>query len=232
MRKKDMHSRQMGRQGFTMMELMVVMAMSAIVLTAIVGLFSGLTRSYTTESARTTAQQDLRAAMDLMVMEIREAGLDPTGDLDSKVAHVKNGFIKKGVDGSGNETTGTDLDEADIEFVADLDYNGKLNATTEQFRYAIADGKLLRLMGGKKPEDSDADDVLLSNVIANTATDPDGASGAKMPVFAYYDEDNKRTTKIKDIRVVAITLTIEEPAGRDGKITRTLTQRVRLRNSN
>lgn len=216
---KDMHSRQMGSQGFSLVELLVVMAISTIVLTAIVGVFTGLARSYTTESARTTAQQDIRAAMDLMAMEIREVGLDPTGKVDT--AGIVNGFV--------TANTPTDATANSIEFVADLDYDGTLG-TGEQFRYAVADGKLRRQMDGAAASVTD-DDVLLSNVVANTADDPDN-SGSKMPVFAYYDEDGDRTTTVDDIRVVAITLTIQEPAGQNGDVTRTLTQRVRLRNSN
>ncbi|MDL2274745.1 prepilin-type N-terminal cleavage/methylation domain-containing protein [Desulfosarcina sp. OttesenSCG-928-G10] len=205
----DIHPRRMGTQGFTLMELMVVIAMSTIILTAIVGLFAGLTRSYTTESARTTAQQDIRAAMNLMAMEIREAGLDPTGDLDT--SGITNGFV----------TANTNA--ASIAFVADFNYDGDEDPD-ERIMYRVENGRLIRRVAGQE-------DDMLENVVANTASAPTPPGGT-MPVFAYYDEDGDWTTTIKDIRIVAITLTIEEPAGRDGMVTRTLTQRVRLRNSN
>ena len=48
--------------------------------------------------------------------------------------------------------------------------------------------------------------------------------------FTYFDEDDNETTDLNDIRSVAVTMTVEEPAGLDGMVSRTYNTRVRCRN--
>jgi hypothetical protein len=48
--------------------------------------------------------------------------------------------------------------------------------------------------------------------------------------FRYFDEDDVETTDLNEIRSVAITMTVAEPAGRDGTVARTYNTRVRCRN--
>lgn len=181
-------------QGFTLIELLVGMAMSAIVLTAVMGIFIGLSRSYTTETARATAQQDIRSAMDLMVQDIRLAGLDPLGS-------AGGGFV---------ETTDTAVD-----FIADLDYDGSVTAgNNERLKYYLSGTQLLQ----EQDDDNTTVEVLLDNV-----TDLS---------FTYLDEDDDELTgNPSSPTTVVITMTVREAAGRSGYVTRTLTERVRIRNA-
>ncbi len=48
--------------------------------------------------------------------------------------------------------------------------------------------------------------------------------------FTYFDEDDAETTDPAEIRSVAITMTVAEPAGLDGTVERTYNTRVRCRN--
>ncbi|GAB6909552.1 conserved hypothetical protein [Desulfosarcina cetonica] len=180
-------------RGFTLVELLVGMAMGAIVLAAVIGIFSGLSRSYTTETARATAQQDIRAAMDLMVQDIRLAGLDPLGS-------AGGGFV---------ETTGTAVD-----FIADLDYDGAVTAgNNERVKYYLSGTQLLQ----KQDNDDTTAEILLDNVTELS--------------FTYLDEDDDELTgNPSSPTIVVIAMTVREAAGRKGYVTRTLTERVRIRN--
>jgi prepilin-type N-terminal cleavage/methylation domain-containing protein len=173
----------LSNSGFTMIEILIAMAISTIVLTAVIEMYLGLTSSYTTESARAGAQQDLRDGMAIIVQDIRHAGLDPLGTA------------------GGGFTINT---ASDITITADLDYDGGLTPNNnEQIRYFLNGDQLIQRLDG----DNTTDEVLIDNVSALN-----------------FSLDGATTT------TVIITMTVQAPAGRRGNITRTLTERVRVRN--
>src|SRR5437870_3414376 len=63
--------------GFTLVELLIAMAMSGIVLGAAVNTFITQRRSYALQEQITEMTQVTRAAMELMTQEIRMAGYNP-----------------------------------------------------------------------------------------------------------------------------------------------------------
>lgn len=171
--------------GFTIIELLVAMAMSAVVMAAVIALYSGLTASYTTETARAVAQQGLRAGLGLMCQDLRQAGLDPLGTAGGGI--------------TVNSAT-------DIISIADLDYDGAVTVgNNEQIRYFLSGNQLIQQVDGG------SDAVLLDNVTALN--------------FTGLSDDGSAT-----ISTVLISMTVQAPAGRRGFVTRTLTERVRLRN--
>jgi type IV pilus assembly protein PilW len=106
-----------------------------------------------------------------------------------------------GTAGGGFTVTDTD----DIEFIADRDYDGAVTSDNmERLRYFLDGTDLVQRMDN----DPDTDEVLLDNVSALS--------------FAYDDTTTPTT--------VVIEMTVEEPAGRTGTVTRTLTKRVKIRN--
>ena len=181
-------------RGFTLVELLIGIAISSIVLAVIIGLYAALTRSYTTETARATAQQNIRAAMELMVMDIRLAGLDPLGTAD----------------GGFEETTQTAID-----FIADLDYDGAVTTgNNERMKYYLDGTQLIQ----KTDDDATTAQVLLDNVTELT--------------FTYLDEDDgELTANPSEPASIVIKMTVREAAGRKGYITRTLSERIRIRNA-
>ena len=67
-------------KGFTLVELMVAMLLSGMVIAAIYITFKAQRESYYVQDEVAAMQQNLRAAMTMMVPDIRMAGYDPTGN--------------------------------------------------------------------------------------------------------------------------------------------------------
>jgi prepilin-type N-terminal cleavage/methylation domain-containing protein len=67
----------MKKQGFTLIELLVGLSLAMIVLSAIYAMIGSGLRSSTSLEIRVTATQDVRAALELMDMEIRMASYNP-----------------------------------------------------------------------------------------------------------------------------------------------------------
>jgi type IV pilus assembly protein PilW len=72
-------------RGFTLVELLVAMAISGIVAGAIFTAFQSQQKSYLIQDQVTEMQQNLRAGTDIMVREIRMAGYDPYGNSDAGI---------------------------------------------------------------------------------------------------------------------------------------------------
>ena len=130
------------KKGFTLIELMVAMAVSAVVMTVIYATYRAQLRSQITQQQVIAMQQNARFAMYAMERDIRMAGYDPTGDTGAAilVADVDEIEFQADRNGDGNFTTA--LPPPD-----DSDPN-------EQIRYALtADGHLGREIwgGGLQP---------------------------------------------------------------------------------
>ncbi len=69
--------------GFTLVELMVVTAMFAIVMTGVMSVLVNFTTSYTFNSIAAEIQNDVRMALYFMERDIRQAGLDKSKQADA-----------------------------------------------------------------------------------------------------------------------------------------------------
>jgi type IV pilus assembly protein PilW len=111
------------REGFSLIELLIVLAMSGIVMSAIYSVFISTQKVFRSQQQIAEMQQNLRAGTLMMVNDIRMAGYDPTGDA-----------------GSGIVT----LDADTITITKDLDGDGAINTTDEDITYSLgtsADGR-------------------------------------------------------------------------------------------
>ncbi|WP_243093712.1 PilW family protein [Thermus thalpophilus] len=79
----------MVRKGFTLVELLVALAMGGILLGLLLATALSNRRLYTLDQYRTAANQNLRAALDLIVADARQAGERLPGDLPAIL--VRNG---------------------------------------------------------------------------------------------------------------------------------------------
>lgn len=101
-------------QGFTLIEVVIGLAISLILMGVAVSIFNVQRKSYSMQEQVTEMQQNVRATMDMMVREIRMAGYDPT----------ESGFV-----GIGTNTTTL------LQILADLDGNGTTTGTYENITY-------------------------------------------------------------------------------------------------
>jgi type IV pilus assembly protein PilW len=122
--------------GFTLIELMVAMVMAAIVIISTMTIAEMSARSYEAQERVSTAQQGVRAAMDMMVRDIRMAGYDP-------MAH-SNGSLPDAAITTASPTV--------LEFGADLDASGAIDTADEKVRFNFAGGRLqMQKLGGATP---------------------------------------------------------------------------------
>ena len=172
-------------KGFTLVEILIAIAIAGVVMAGIYSAYSSQQRSYIVQEQVAGMQQNLRAAMDLMEREIRMAGYDPTGGAGAKIITA---------------------DIAELQFRIDVNGDGDFtkpgsppgNDTNEQIRYAL---KL----------DADRDGIADGSPCGlGRATWGSGL----MPVaenidalnFVYLDKDGNPTTTLEEIRSVQIAL--------------------------
>ncbi|MGD9096743.1 MAG: prepilin-type N-terminal cleavage/methylation domain-containing protein [Desulfobacterales bacterium] len=188
-------------RGFTMVEMLVSLAMFAIIVAAVGAVMVPMRRSYTTQDVAAGAQQTTRLAIDFMVNDIRLAGLDPIGEADAGIEDATALFLQFTIDRApaGGEANG-EIDEGEL----------------ERLTYAWdAPTRRLRLTYDEGTGSSDTETLV------------DNVSNLR---FTYFDEEDNVTTDLNEIRSVAITMTVEEPAGLEGTVARTYNTRVRCRN--
>lgn len=73
-----MKTNRMDRRGFTLVELMVTLAISSIALAGIYGVYRAQLKSHVTQNAVVDIQQNLRNALYVLQRQIRMAGYDPS----------------------------------------------------------------------------------------------------------------------------------------------------------
>jgi len=109
--------------GFTLVEVLVCIAILSVLFGTIYRTFDTFNRSYAKENVKAGVQQKSRIGIDLMARDIRLAGLDPLGSASA-------GF------NPANTSTNS------IQFTADLNYDGDLDDPFEDMIYAL-NGNLL-----------------------------------------------------------------------------------------
>lgn len=108
------YSQKNNERGFTLVELMIGLAISLVLMGVAVSVFNVQRKSYSLQEQVTEMQQNVRAGMDMMVREVRMSGYDP----------VNAGFV-----GIGTNTT------ALLQILADLDGDGTTTASNEDITY-------------------------------------------------------------------------------------------------
>ena len=193
------------KKGFTAIEMLISLAILSMTLGSIYSLYVSFIRTCTKEGVKINVQQSVRSSLDMMIRDIRIAGLDPEGTGDFGIVAVTPQRIQftadRDMDGELDDADATDgIDAPDMEFMA-YEYDG--NSTLRMSLYK-ADGNL------------EISDTMVENVTDLT--------------FSYFNSNDDTTSNLDDIRTVGIRLTIQKPSGRDGMISRTLVKRVKCRN--
>ena len=184
------------KKGFSLIEIMVAIAIMSVLSIAMMKTYTGFTRVYTTQEVAAGVQQDLRASLNIMTQDIRMAGFDPldTDNFGVEVATATN-----------------------IRITSDTDMNGVVDVSNfERITYNFNAG-------------TNRLEQILYETTGSESTQP-VVDNVTNVAFTYLDEDNNITATLADIRTVTISMTIDEPAGRGGTVSRTLSTRVRCRN--
>lgn len=116
------------KSGFTMVELLVVLAISSIVMALMYKAYSAQLKSHTTQQELVEMQQNMRAALYLMEREIRMAGYGPNGGIsDPPITSAGVDNITFAMDVTGGTTLDpSDGDTGDAGEVINYSLNGGL----------------------------------------------------------------------------------------------------------
>ena len=135
-------------QGFTLIEILVVLALGLVVLGAVLNIFIKQNETSAAQQEITYAQQNVRAAMELMVREIRNAGYDPQGAGFPAIETAKGDEIRIRSDtdpeGGDGVTTGPNEDVTySLNAFSQLERKGTVLVDSPgglSFGYVLADG--------------------------------------------------------------------------------------------
>ena len=212
--------------GFTLVDILVGLGMASVIMVIVVGIFTTMAKSFTTQNVAADVQQVARAGVDLMIQEIRMAGFDPTG---SAAAGIVNDFDEDSGFHTDHDGNIAPTDATHFAFTIDADMDGRIdhcrsvdlgvgcsqvddNVENELIAYQINDGALEKYRGGSARWED-----LTENNVSNLN-------------FTYYDDAGAVTTSVNAIRTIEISMTVQLPAGRGGTVSRTYSTRVRCRN--
>jgi len=113
--------------GYTLLELLVSVALGGIILGTLTTSFISQSKSYDAQEQINEMQQTTRSVMDMMIREIRMAGFDP----------------------SGANIVGVPYSATQLETRADLDENGDTAGTDEEIIYSYNPGNDQILRNGE-----------------------------------------------------------------------------------
>ncbi len=114
-------------KGFTVIEILIALAIMSIAFGTIYKSFQHINRSYTTENVKANVQQGARISVEFMVHDIRLAGLDPLGTAGAGIA------------------AGVPLPTSNwIEVTSDYNYDGQIVSTApfESIKYELVGDEL------------------------------------------------------------------------------------------
>lgn len=198
----------MNQKGFTIIEILIALAVGIIALFAIYAVVDMGRQTAGAIEIKVTAGQDARAAIELMAMEIQMASYNPSRGTD----------IWKSAD---NPTQAADFDKqlnrgiqeatsASITIEMDLNGNGVIGDANEVIRYAYdkADLYISRSTGNLNRAEA-----FLGDTEEHAGIRTVRVINADAPVFRYYNGRNQLIAdpgnNIPQIRRVEITLMIE-----------------------
>jgi type IV pilus assembly protein PilW len=110
--------------GFTLIELMISIAIGLVVLASVATTFTSQTRAYSAQEQINQMEQNLRGALDIMTREIKMAGYRPNGGTVTGVVSYTSTSLTIQADLDGNGTllaSGTGSDTANEQIAYNYD---------------------------------------------------------------------------------------------------------------
>ncbi len=209
-------------KGFTLIELLVTMVITVILMMAIYGAINSAQRSTQGIERKVTAQQDTRAAVELMAMEIRMASYNPN--------FVTNIWVDPGncFSASGNQTYQGIQAATNNLITIEMDINENSVITnntntdpneTISYVYDAANQYITRMTncsGSAQPflgETAASGRPRTVRVINDVNGNGTYDAGVDIPIFRYFDGSGTELTSwpadIPNIRRIDITLAVE-----------------------
>jgi len=212
--KKLYYKKEAGEKGFTLFEIIIALAISMVVMAAIYASVNMAQKSSSSVTKKVITQQDARAVLDIMAMEIRMASFNPnppasTSTWDTIPTHATNANCPDLVQPCPAQTSppscktykGIQVANTDqIHISMDLDSSGVIGDAPNEhilYRYISVNNAIYRNVscGGNQPILGGSDDS--ETKVINDAT---------TPLFQYFDRDGNPAVSIPDIRRIRITI--------------------------
>ena len=166
-----------GPRGFSLVEMMIAMAVALVVLGAMYGTFTIQNKTFTNQEEVVAMQQSVRAGMDMMAREIGMAGYDPAGLNCSKCSPPTYIFF------------GVTVNTSQLQIQADLNGIGAIDATSQEniiYAFDATNKQITRYIGAGAQS-------FVENVDAFT--------------FEYLKSDGTTATTSSDVHQIRITIT-------------------------
>jgi prepilin-type N-terminal cleavage/methylation domain-containing protein len=215
-------------QGVTLVELMVSLALAAMVMTAVVTLWSQSQQAYMEGAEAADTQQRVRLAMDQVVKAIQQSGANPQNQAYAKP------IIPPETEPQRNDPAYTAFRAVGgncLRLYSDTDGNGNVQGPTENVFFDWNGTDLVLSNGGGDDigqvwvSPPTAPQAIAVNIVAN----PNGA-----PIFQYFTGPNDAVAPNTQLAVGAATpcVNVMAPANRSriGRIVITLTAEGRVGN--
>jgi len=195
-------------QGFTIVELLIAMAMTGIILGSMFTFLIGQRKYLAVQEQVTEMVQSMRAAMDLMTREIRMAGYDPSGNASAGIVAATADSFRFTMDITDRATPPGPPD-------------GRVDGPNEDITYSLYISEGIQKIG-RKTGALGRNEPLVENVQTLT--------------FVYRGADGNVTITPANIRQVQITIMARtakpdpDYSTNNGYRTYTLTSSINLRN--
>lgn len=221
----------MNEKGVTLIEIIVAMAVGLIIMAAIYGLMNTGQKSSASLARKVLMQQDARAVMDLMAMEIRMASYNPSDTLSfggtTPACNSMNNFA-----GGVASRAGIQIAEQNRLLIAmDLNEDGSIGppGTNEYIYYEYANNSITRNVSC-----GTGNQVILGGAGSGTRV----VNDANTPLFQYFSDSGidmplpLTNEQIQNIRRIRINIVAGiESQGKDFRVSRkTYTTEVLVRN--
>ncbi len=179
----------MKQRGFTLVEILIALAISGLLLTAVYAAFQSQQKSYLTQDQVAEVQQNIRAGVSTLIQELRMAGYDPyrsgsVGITDAQATSITftqvaddDGIDNNNADNDGDSSTGADE-------------VGELKTVTFDLYDAHGDG--VTDIGMRQGHSSSPKGAIAENI--------------DQLEFRYLDEDGDVTANERDIRSVQLSV--------------------------
>ena len=175
-------------RGFSLVELMVTLAISGIIIVAVYSVYTSQQRIYLAQEQVAEMQQNIRAAVDTMTREIRMAGYDSTGNAGAGITTASAGQFGFTLDSNedGDTADGGEIIDFGFSVAAgnDVDRNGIPDTISNGVPDALNLGKQTGGAGGYQ--------AMAENIQAIE--------------FSYLDKDGNVTAVLANIRSVQISI--------------------------